>query len=52
MKRITSNPTKGLVPHEGFGNLHGIGENHFLRRFGAMGRVLPTAKARKQYKLS
>jgi hypothetical protein len=37
MERITSNPTKGLVPHEGFGNLHGIGENHFLRRFKSYG---------------
>jgi hypothetical protein len=43
MERITSNPTKGLVPHEGFGFLHWIEENHFLKEFRAMGRVLSTA---------
>jgi hypothetical protein len=42
LERITSNPIKGLVPHKGFGNLHWIGENHFLRRLRAMGCVLPT----------
>jgi hypothetical protein len=52
MERITSNPTKGFVPHRGFGNLHEIGENHFLRKFRAMGRVYLLHKEEKKAKLS